>query len=134
MKINASLFFNGNCEEALKFYERSLGGKIAFQTTYGETPMAKETPKERHHKIIHARFVVGDNILMAADCPPDRFDEPKGFYITINLDKPEEAERIFAALSEKASVSMPLQETFWAHRFGMLTDQFGIPWMINCEK
>ena len=71
---------------------------------------------------------------MASDCPPDRYEKPQGITISINIEKPEEAERIFAALSEKANVCMPIGETFWAQRFGMLTDQFGIPWMINCEK
>lgn len=134
MQLNPYLNFNGNCEAALKFYEKCLGGKIAFKTTYGESPMAKETPKERHHHILHARFLVGTNVLMASDCPPDRYDAPQGISITLNIDTPKEAERIFSALSEKAKVCMPIQETFWAERFGMLTDQFGIPWMINCEK
>ena len=134
MQLNPYLNFNGQCEAALKFYEKCLGGKVAFKTTYGESPMAKETPKEQHNQILHARFMVGDNILMASDCPPDRYDEPKGISITLNIDTPKEAERVFAALSEKGKVCMPIQETFWAHRFGMLTDQFGIPWMINCEK
>ena len=134
MKINPYLLFNGQCEAALKFYERCLGGKTAFKTTYGESPMAKDTPAERQNQILHARFVVGDNTLMCADAPPERYDEPKGFSVTLGIDTPEEAERIFAALSEKGEVQMPIQETFWAVRFGMLVDQFGIPWMINCEK
>jgi len=134
MKINAYLNFKGNCEAALKFYEKCLGVKVVFKLTYGETPAAKETPKELHNQIIHARFAVGDNVLMASDCPPDRYDEPKGITISISIEKPEEADRIFAALSEKGTICMPIQETFWAKRFGMLTDQFGIPWMINCEK
>ena len=134
MKIHAYLNFNGNCDAALKFYEKSLGGKVVFRLTYGETPAAKETPKELHNQVIHARLQVGDNVLMASDCPPDRYNEPKGITISINIETPEEADRIFAALSEKATIGMPIQETFWARRFGMLTDQFGIPWMINCEK
>jgi PhnB protein len=134
MKINAYLNFNGTCDAALKFYEKCLGGKVVFKTTYGESPMAKETPKDRLNNILHARFVIGDNVLMASDCPPDRYDAPKGMTLSIGIQKPEEAERIFAALSEKGNVCMPIQETFWAQRFGMLTDQFGIPWMINCEK
>ena len=134
MKINAYLNFNGNCAAALKFYEKCLSGKTAFKMTYGESPMAKETPKERHNQILHSRFVVDDNVFMASDCPPDRYDEPKGISITLNVDTVKEAECFYAGLSEKAKVTMPLQETFWAERFAMLTDQFGIPWMINCEK
>jgi PhnB protein len=134
MQINPYLNFNGQCEAALKFYEKSLGGKIVFKITYGESPMAKETPAELHKQILHARFIVGTNVLMASDCPPGRYDEPKGITISISIEDPKEAESIFTALSEKGTICMPIQETFWAHRFGMLTDQFGIPWMINCEK
>jgi len=134
MKINSYLMFNGQCEAAFTFYEQCLGGKIAFKITNGESPMAKETPPERHNQILHARFVVGDNVLMGSDSPPERYDEPKGFFVSLNIDTPKEAERIFTALSDKGTVLMPIQETFWAHRFGMLVDQFGTPWMINCEK
>jgi PhnB protein len=134
MQLNPYLLFNGQCEAAFKFYEKCLGGKIAFKITHGESPLAKDTPLDQHHLILHARFVVGDNVLMGSDAPPERYDEPKGFSISIGIDTPEEAERIFAALSEKGQVQMPIAETFWAHRFGMVTDQFGIPWMINCEK
>jgi PhnB protein len=134
MQINPYLLFNGQCAAALKFYEKCLGAKVAFKITNGESPMAKDTPKERLDQILHARFVVGDNVLMGSDAPPERYDQPKGFSISIGIDTPEEAERIFAALSENAKVHMPISETFWAQRFGMLTDQFGIPWMINCEK
>ncbi len=134
MKINSYLMFNGQCEAAFTFYERCLGGKIAFKITNGESPMAKETPPERHNQILHARFVAGDNVLMGSDLPPERYDEPQGFFVSLNIDTPKEAERVFTALSEKGKVLLPIQETFWAHRFGMLNDQFGIPWMINCEK
>ena len=134
MKLNSYLMFNGQCEAAFKFYEKCLGGKIVFKITHGESPMAKETPKERLDQILHARFVVGDNVLMGSDSPPERYEAPEGFFVSIGIDTPEEAERIFAALSEKGAVCMPIQETFWAERFGMVTDQFGIPWMINCEK
>ncbi len=133
MQINTYLHFGGNCEAAFSFYERCLGGKTVFKITYGESPIAKESP-ELQDKILHARFVAGENVLMGSDCSPERFEEQKGFSISINVTDVQEAERVFAALSEKATVLMPIQETFWAERFGMLKDQFGIPWMINCEK
>ena len=113
---------------------RGLGGKIAFKMTYGESPMAKETPPERHNRILHARLIVGNAVIMGSDTPPECYQKPQGFSVSINVEKPEEAERVFTALSEKGSVGMPITETFWALRFGMLVDQFGIPWMINCEK
>ena len=89
---------------------------------------------ERHDKILHTRLIVGDNVLMGSDAPPERYEKPQGFFVTLGVDTPAEAERIFKALSEKGTLHMPLQETFWAVRFGMLVDQFDIPWMINCEK
>lgn len=134
MQLNPYLLFNGQCEAAFNFYEKCLGGKIVAKVTLGESPMAKDTPPERHKEILHTRLVVGDNVLMGSDAPPERYEKPQGFSVTLGFDSPEEAERIFEALSEKATLHMPLQETFWAVRFGMLVDQFGIPWMINCEK
>jgi PhnB protein len=134
MKLNPYLHFNGNCEEALKFYVKALGAKPVMMLRYGESPAAGETAKELHQKIMHGRITLGDNVIMASDAPPGRFQTPVGFNISIGVDTPEEAERLFKALSEKAEICMPMAETFWAVRFGMLVDQFGIPWMINCEK
>jgi PhnB protein len=126
--------FSGQCEEAFRFYEKCLGGKIGFRITYGESPMADKTAADWRKKIMHTRLVVGDQVLMGSDAPPDRFDQPQGFSMSIGVDDPDEAERIFKALAEKGNVKMPIQETFWARRFGMLVDRFGTPWMINCEK
>ena len=134
MKINAYLHFDGRCEAAFKFYEQCLGGKIVFKMTFGESPMAGQSPPGWRDKIMHARLLVKDQVLMGSDAPPERYDAPKGFSMSLNLADAAEAERIFNALVEKGAVVMPLQQTFWAERFGMLSDQFGIPWMINCEK
>jgi PhnB protein len=134
MKLNTNLHFNGNCEAALKFYEQALGAKVVMMLRYAESPMAKETPQEMSQKIMHGRISIGDNIIMGSDAPPGRFHAPTGFSINIGVDTPEEAKRLFDALSEKAEINMPFAETFWAHGFGMLTDQFGVPWMVNCEK
>jgi len=134
MQSNPYLNFNGQCDAAFKFYEKCLGGKIAFKMTYGESPAAKETPASMQSQVMHARLLVGTSVIMGSDCPPERYQKPQGFTIALNVEKPEEAERIFTAMSEKGQVMMPIEETFWALRFGMLVDQFGIPWMINCEK
>jgi len=112
MQLNPYLLFDGQCEAAFKFYEKCLGGKIVAKVTYGESPMAKDTPPERHNKILHARLMVGDNVLMGSDAPPDRYEKPQGFSVTLDVDTPAEAERIFKALSEKGTLHMPLQETF----------------------
>ncbi len=96
--------------------------------------MEQEVPPERRKKILHARMQVGDVLLMGGDELPKDYENPQGFNVTLGPSDPADAERIFAMLAEHGTVRMPLQETFWAVRFGMVTDQFGIPWMINCEK
>jgi PhnB protein len=134
MQLNPYLFFNGQCEAAFKFYAKILGGQIVAMMPHEGTPAQEQVPPEWRKKIIHARLVVGDKVLMGSDAPPGRQEEGKGFSVTLGIDDPEEAERIFHALAENGTVRMPLQETFWALRFGMLLDQFGTPWMINCER
>ena len=128
------LSFNGQCEAALKFYERCLGGKIVMMMTYAQSPMAAQVPPEWGKKIVHATFSLCDQTLGAADAPPGSYQEPRGLSLTLQIDAPAEADRIFEMLADKGTVQMPLQETFWARRFGVLTDQFGTPWTINCEK
>jgi PhnB protein len=134
MQLNPYLLFNGQCEAAFKFYEKVLGGKIVSMMPHEGTPAATQVPPEWLKKIIHARLVVGDKVLMGSDAPPDRYQETRGFSISLGVDTPAEAERIFQAFSEKGKVNMPMEKTFFAERFGMLADQFGIPWMIICEK
>jgi PhnB protein len=134
MKLNTYLTFNGNCEEALNFYEKALGAKRVMLMRYSDAPPGEQGCKEMSSKIMHGRITIGDNVIMASDAPPERFNGQSGFSINIGVDSPKEAERLFAALSEKAQVCMPIGETFWAERFGMLIDQFGVPWMVNCEK
>lgn len=136
MKWNPYLTFSGNCGEAFKYYERVLGGKIVALITHADMPgeAQAQTPPSYKNLIMHARLVVGDNVLMGSDAPPDRFEKPQGISVAIQTDDPKEAERIFAALSDNGRVTMPLQQTFWAIRFGMLVDRFGIPWMVNCEQ
>lgn len=135
MQLNSYLFFEGQCEEAFKFYEKCLGGKIEAMIPHEGSPAAEHVPAGWRSKIMHARMSIGDQVLMASDAPPDHSQKPQGFYVNIQVKQPAEAERIFQALGEKAkSTAMPLQETFWAARFGMLVDQYGTPWMVNCEK
>jgi len=131
--LNPYLNFNGQCEAAFKLYENVLGGKIEFKITHGESPMADKVSADWQKKIMHATLRVGDNVIMGSDAPPQYYQKPQGFSVSYSAKKPEDAERIFKVLSEKGSVQMPLQKTFWAQKFGMFTDQFGIPWMISCE-
>lgn len=134
MQLNPYLHFGGQCEAAFKFYEQCLGGKIQMMMTYGESPVGNQMTEEWRKKIIHVRLVVGDNVLMGSDAPPERFAKPQGFSVSIGVDDPSEADRIFHGLAEGGTVHMAIQETFWAKRFGMVMDRFGTPWMVNCEK
>ena len=128
-----NLSFDGQCEAAFKFYERCLNGRIAFMLTWGDSPMAKDTPPEWSNKIVHSTLVIGNIRLLGSDPPPGSYESPRGFAMTLNPNE-EHAESLFRELAEGGTVHMPLQETFWAVRFGVLTDRFGIPWVINCEK
>jgi PhnB protein len=134
MKLNTYLHFEDNCRDAFKFYERVFGGELETLMTYGESPMAKETPKEMLDKVMHVRHVVGDEVLLGSDSPPGHFKPLAGISVNIGTDEPAEAERLFKALSEGGTVLMPIQETFWSHRFAMFVDRFGTPWMVNCER
>jgi PhnB protein len=134
MKVESYLFFQGDCEEAFKFYERVIGGKIQAMMPREGTPAADHTPPEWQKKILHARMMVGETALMGSDAPPGSYSKPQGFSISLSLENASEAERVFQGLSENGQVQMQMAETFWALRFGMLTDRFGIPWMINCDR
>lgn len=134
MRLNPHLNFKGNCTEALRFYAATFGGKVSFSVTYGETPAAAQLPREMASQIAHARLDFGAQALTGCDVPPDRYGAPQGFDVLVEIADPDEAGRAFHALAEGGSVTMPFQQTFWSHRFGMCTDRFGTPWMINCEK
>ena len=131
MQINAYLIFNGNCEEAFRFYAESLHAELSLQR-FGETPGCEDMPASHKDKVMHVRLQKGDAVLMASDNHPDHpYEGLKGCSVAVSVDEVEEAERIFNALAQGGTVVMPMQETFWAKRFGMLTDRFGVPWMIN---
>jgi len=134
MSLNTYLHYNGNCAEAFKFYEKAVGGKIVMSSTYGDSPAGAQTPDAMKSRIIHARIQIGDTIVMGSDAPPERFSPPQGFSMSLSVATPAEAEQRFAALGEGGQVHMPLSESFFAQRFGMLVDRFGIPWMVICEK
>ena len=133
MKLSPHLSFNGECEAAFRFYERCFGGDIVTMLAYGNSPMAEQAPPEWKGKILHATLNFGDNVLAGSDSLPGQYERPKGFQVLLGIDDQVEAERIFNALAENGTVLMPIQQTFWAKRFAMFTDSFGIPWMINCE-
>lgn len=134
MQMSPYLFFNGQCEAAFKFYEQCLGGKIVAMTTNGESPIAEQTPPERQNAILHARLTVGDTVLMGSDAPPDRYEKPQSFAVSFSVSEPSQAECLFHGLAANGTIVMPIAQTFWAVRFGMCVDQFGILWMVSCEQ
>jgi PhnB protein len=131
MQFTPYLNFNGDCASAFLFYQRVLGGTLEMKT-HGDSPVAGEVPPNWHSRILHARLVIGEAVLMASDSPPEMYARPQGLFVSIGVQEVAEAERIFKALAEGGSVMMPIGKTFWAERFGMLVDRFGTPWMINC--
>ena len=133
MRLNPHLSFDGQCEAAFRFYEKCLGGKIHMMLTFGDSPIAEQTPPHGRRKILHAGIALEDQELTGADVV-EGYQKPQGFSVLLHLDDAMEADRIFKTLAEQGAVKMPLQETFWALRFGELVDRFGIPWTINCGK
>jgi len=134
MQITPYLIFDGDCRQAFEFYHKCLGGELVAMMDHSGPEMAEHVPPDWRDKIMHARLVAGSATLMGSDNRPGETGKNYGFSVSIGTDDPEEAERIFAALSDGATVTMPIGPTFWALKFGMLTDRFGVPWMINCEK
>lgn len=133
MQLSPYLIFNGNCAEALKYYEQVLGGKIEGVSTFGGSPAAEHAPPDWTDKVLHATIKIDGNEVMASDAPPGHYRQPQGISVAIGLNDRDRGEEIFNALSKDGTVTMPFQETFWAKGFGMCTDRFGIPWMVNCD-
>jgi PhnB protein len=136
-EVEPYLSFPGTCEEALQFYERCLDGKITALHRYEGTPMDNpQLPANWKNKVMHATFDAGGTKFMASDTMPG---QPaggfSGFAMSVGIPKDTaKARKVFDALAQGGKVTMPLDKTFWAAQFGMLTDKFGVPWMVNCEE
>jgi len=133
MQMNPYLSFKGDCEAAFKRYEQCLGAQLGPMFRYAGTSLAEQVPPEWAQKIMHASLTVGGQLLMGADVAPDRYEAPQGFSLSLQIETAAAAERIFHDLATDGKVVMPLEKTFWALRFGVVVDRFGIPWSINCE-
>jgi PhnB protein len=133
MKLHTYLNYGGNCEEAFRFYEKNLGGKITMMMRYADQPNPQNAPGTEKF-ILYANMAIGETQLMGSDVPPERFQPMRSVYLSLAVDSSEEAERIFKLLNEGGEVFMPMAETFFAFRFGMLRDRFGTSWMILHEK
>ena len=132
MQVQAYLNFGGRCEEALEFYKQALGAEVSMMMRWKESPdPAMQAPPGSEEKIMHASFKIGETVLMADDGMGPEKAEFKGFTLSISVPNDADARRVFDALGEGGSVKMPLMKTFWTSSFGMLTDRFGVPWMVN---
>ena len=134
MQMNAYLSFRGDCEAAFEFYAECLGGKVGQVFRYAGTPLAEQVPAGWQDRVMHTSLEVGGHVLMGGDVAPDRYEKPAGFSLSLHMDSTTQAERIFHRLALGGTVVMPLERTFWAARFGMLVDRFGIAWLINCGE
>ena len=133
MQVNPYLFFNGNCEAALKFYQKVLGAKIEAMLPYASGPADMPVPPEWKDRILHASILIDGEVIMASDASPGDFHQPQGFAVALQVDDPADAERRFKALAEGGTVKMAFGKTFFSRGFGMCVDQFGTPWMVNCS-
>ena len=134
MTLNPYLYFDGQCEEAFRFYEKCLGGKITFMMTWESSPLPGQAPPGWAKKILHVGLASGDGVLEGCDAMPGQYKKPESFCVMLRPKEAAEADRIFKALMEGGTVQIPIAETFWALRFGKLVDRFGVPWLVNCEK
>ena len=145
MDLNTYLFFDGQCEEAFRLYEKTVGGRIVGLMRYADVPSGPAAFKGSN-RVIHVSLHVGDRVLMGSDTPPagvepmpsghrpEQYKKPQGFRANVAVDTPAETDRIYHALFEGGTIAMPIGETFFAQRFGMLDDRFGTPWMVTCLK
>ncbi|HEU0084066.1 MAG TPA: VOC family protein [Bradyrhizobium sp.] len=132
MQVNPYLYYNGNCEAAFRYYEQAIGAKIEVLMTHESAPPEMQTPDDWKKKIMHGRFTVDGEVIMASDAMPGHFQKPQGFAVTLTVENLPDAEEKFKALSDGGAVNMAFTPTFFAKGFGMCTDKFGIPWMVIC--
>ena len=132
MQLHTYLNYGGNCEQAFRFYEQHLGGKITFLMRHGEQPTPSEATPDWNGKVLHARMNLGGTELLGADIPGHQ--PMRSAYLSLTLSSDDEAERVYELLSDGGQLFMPMQETFFASRFAMLRDKFGTSWMLLHPK
>ena len=136
MKVEPYLFFDGRCEEALQFYQSTLGANIVAVMRFSDSPEPQPpgmVPPGAENKIMHAALTIGDTTVMASDGRCGGTPDFQGFSLSLTVASPDEAERVFSSLAADGTITMPLSRTFFSPSFGMLTDRFGVPWMIYAE-
>jgi PhnB protein len=134
MKLNPYLNFGGNCAEAFQFYEKQLGGEITMMMRFSDQPDPKNIPKGMEDGVLYVNMQLAGSEVMGSDVAADRFQPMRSVYLSLSLDSDAEAERVYALLKDGGEIFMPMAETFFASRFGMVRDRFGTSWMILHEK
>ena len=130
MQVQSYLFFDGRCEEAIEFYKTALGAKVEMLMRYKESPDQSHAPAGAGEKVMHSSIRIGDSVIMASDGNAKGKPHFEGFSLSLSAKDDAEAERLFAALGEGGQVQVPLNKTFFASRFGMVADRFGVSWMV----
>jgi PhnB protein len=130
MELSVHLTFPGTCEEAFRFYERTLGG-VLFVLRYRDSPAASEVPADFRDKVVHATLTIGSHRLAGADVVPAQYQRPAGVYLLFGAATRDDADRVFAQLADGGEVKMAMQSTFWSAAFGVVVDRFGTPWEIT---
>jgi PhnB protein len=134
VRISCHIQFNGECDEAFRRYQVVLGGELQTLLRFGDSPIKSQVPQEWYSKVLHATLIVGEHELLGSDAFPGQEAPRQGFSLTLSIADAHRAASVFAALAEGGRIAMPLQETFWAETFGVVTDQFGVTWEINCAS
>ena len=133
MKVSLHVNFDGQCEEAFKFYEARLNGVMGALFRYADSPMAKDMPSEWQQKIVHANLSIGNMQITGADVLPEHFKTPQGFSLLLGLPSEDEVKSTFERLRVDGQITLPLQRTFWSPCYGIVVDKFGVPWELNCS-
>ena len=133
MTMNPVLNFQGDCEAAFTFYEQHLGAQVGALFRYEGTPIAGQVPDDWSQKVMHGNITIGGQLVQGGDVAPQAYEPLRGFSLSLQIASAADADRIFTALATGGEVRMALEKTFWAERFGMVVDRFGVPWLINCE-
>ena len=133
MKLHTFINYGGNCQQAFRFYEQHLGGTITMMMTHGQQPNGSDVPPERKNAVLHARILIAGTEIMGSDVPPERFQPMRSVYLSLTANSIEEADQLYAILSEGGEIFMTMQEAPSGVRFGMLRDRFGTSWMILFE-
>jgi PhnB protein len=134
MSFSVHLIFDGQCEKAFRFYEECFGAKIITMLKWSESSAASQAPPDAADGILHATLKLGDSYVFGADAFPGKYEKPQGFFVLFSVGDSKEAEQTFQKLADGGNVTMPLQETFWAKRYGVVTDKYGVSWEVNTSK